>query len=200
MSGVSRRLVLLSAAPLLAVGVSACSSGSAGPDTASQPPAGDASILSEYDLDGLDAAGVIERLDTLPVQDRPTTLMASIQPQALVLTTADERQTQLPMPEDKVYLSIAPYRTQTHECYYHSLTTCLGELSNTDAKVTVTTDDGQVLVDETRTTYDNGFFGIWVPRGITATVRVSIDGKTGERKISTTQDDDPTCITDLQLH
>jgi hypothetical protein len=103
------------------------------------------------------------------------------------------------MPDDEVYISIAPYRDQTHDCYFHSLTTCLGELANAEVQVTLTGDDGEVLVDEVRQTYDNGFIGIWVPRGTTATLTVEYDGQAGTADISTMNSDDPTCITTLQL-
>lgn len=103
------------------------------------------------------------------------------------------------MPEDEFYVSIAPYRSQTHECYFHSLTTCSGELANTDVHVTVVeATSGETLLDETLTTYDNGFVGVWLPRGIDATLTVSAEGRTAKKAIST-RPDDPTCLTGLQL-
>ena len=101
------------------------------------------------------------------------------------------------MPDDEVYISVAPYREQTHDCYFHSLTTCLGELANAEVQVTLTSDDGEVLVNETRQTYDNGFIGIyWIPRGIEATLTIDHKGQTGTTTISTMNDDDP----DLHHH
>ena len=48
----------------------------------------------------------------------------------------------------------------SHGCFYHSLTTCLGELDNEDIQVTITDEaTGEVLVDEATTTFDNGFIG-----------------------------------------
>ena len=71
------------------------------------------------------------------------------------------------MPSDEIYVSAAPYQSQTHDCYYHSPTGCLGELRNADVAVTVTdTATGEVIVDEDTRTLDNGFVGIWLPRGI----------------------------------
>ena len=122
-------------------------------------------------------AEVIEPLDTMPVSDRPADLHASVQPNAVVLTDAQDRQVILPLPADEVYVSVAPYRNQTHDCYFHNLTTCLGELDNTDVQVTLTSSDDQVLVDETRRTYDNGFFGLWVPRDIDASLKISHAGQ-----------------------
>lgn len=159
----------------------------------------DTDFLADHHLDGLDATQVIERLDTMPVADRPTDLIASVQPDALVLTDDQDRETRLPMPEDEVYISVAPYREQTHDCYFHSLTTCLGELTNTEVQVTLTGEDGDVLVNEMQQTYDNGFVGVWVPRGIEATLTIEHEGQTGSAIISTMNEDDPTCITTLRL-
>lgn len=197
-----RNLIVVATATLAATLVLAgCATASspepASPSTDSQ--AVDTDFLAAHDLAGLDTAQVIERLDTMPVADRPADLIASVQPDALVLTDDQERETQLPMPEDEVYISVAPYRDQTHDCYFHSLTTCLGELANAEVQVTLTGDDGEVLVDEVRQTYDNGFIGIWVPRGTTATLTVEYDGQAGTADISTMNSDDPTCITTLQL-
>ena len=197
-----RKLIIVACATLIsALVLSGCATSSspepASPTTGTQSV--DSDFLAAHDLAGLDAAQVIERLDTMPVADRPADLIASVQPDALVLTDDQERETQLPMPENEVYISVAPYRTQTHDCYFHSLTTCLGELANAEVQVTLTGDDGDVLVDEVRQTYDNGFIGIWVPRGTTATLTVEYDGQAGTADISTMNSDDPTCITTLQL-
>lgn len=197
-----RKLIVAAAATLAAALVltgcaTAPSHEPASPSTNSQ--AVDTGFLADHDLDGLDAAQVIERLDTMPVADRPTDLIASVQPDALVLTDDQKRETRLPMPEDEVYISVAPYREQTHDCYFHSLTTCLGELANTAVQVTLTGEDGDVLLDEVRQTYDNGFVGIWVPRGIKATLTIKHEGRTGTVTISTMNEDDATCITTLQL-
>lgn len=156
-------------------------------------------LLASHDLAGLDVGDVIERLDAMPVADRPDDLIASVQPDALVLRDANGRESRLSMPDDTVYISVAPFRDQTHECHFHSLTTCLGELSDAEVRVILTADDGTVLVDETRRTQDNGFTGIWVPRGIEATLTVESGGLSGSVPVSTTSPDDRTCITDLQL-
>jgi hypothetical protein len=55
-----------------------------------------------------------------------------------------------------------------------------------------------VLVDETRTTFENGFTGFWLPRDIEGTLRVTYDGKAGEVDFATDQDA-PTCLTVVQL-
>lgn len=156
-------------------------------------------FLADHGLSGLDVRQVIERLDTMPVADRPTDLLASVQPEALVLTDDQERETRLPLPEDEVYISIAPYRDQTHDCYFHSLTTCLGELASEEVQVTLTGANGEVITDEARQTYDNGFIGLWVPRDTEVTLTIEHEGQEANAKISTMNDDDPTCITTMRL-
>ncbi|GAB2526014.1 CueP family metal-binding protein [Microbacterium petrolearium] len=198
-----RRKLFATVAAVLVSGLAL--TGCAAPAPTAAPSAassetGDSEFLAEHNLDGLGAAQIIERLDTLPVADRPTDLIASVQPAVLVLTDGQGRETQLAMPEDEVYISVAPFRAQTHDCYFHSLTTCLGELANTEVQVTLTdTATGDVLINDLRQTFDNGFVGFWVPRGLEASLTIGHDSQTGTATISTVNADDPTCITTLQL-
>lgn len=156
-------------------------------------------ILDQYGLADMDARGVIEHLDTMPVAERPTTLLASVQPTELVLTdTAGGSIATLPMPDEQFYLSVAPYEDQTHDCLFHSLTTCLGEMAGEPVDITVTDETGRTVVDETRTAYDNGFVGLWLPRDLTGTLTVEHDGKSSTVPIAT-GDDDLTCLTTAHL-
>lgn len=156
-------------------------------------------VLDRYGLTDMDARGVIERLDTMPVAERPDTLLASVQPTELVLTdTAAGSIATLPMPDEQFYLSVAPYEDQTHDCLFHSLTTCLGEMAGEPVDITVTDETGRTVVDETRTAYDNGFVGLWLPRDLTGTLTVEHDGKSSTVPIAT-GDDDLTCLTTAHL-
>jgi len=156
--------------------------------------------LSDYGLAGLDAREVIDLLDSMPVAERPDDLMVSIRPHELILTDATQHETTLPMPDDQFYVSFAPYVDQTHDCYFHSLTTCAGEIQNADMHMLVTdSDSGAVLIDETRTTFDNGFVGLWLPRDIDVTVEIEYDGRSATTDLSTRTDEDATCITTMQL-
>lgn len=157
-----------------------------------------AALLAEYGLTGMDAREVIEHLDRLGGDERPSDLMASIRTDELLLA-ADGVETTLEMPEDSFYVSIAPYLTQTHDCFFHSLTTCQGELVGADVQVTVVDDvTGETVVDEETTTYENGFVGLWLPREMTGTLTVTHDGASVESPISTTADS-ATCLTTLKL-
>lgn len=157
-----------------------------------------AEFLNTYDLDDMDAVEIIDHLDRLETAERPADLIASVYPDELVLT--DNRQeVVLDLPQNLSYLSIAPYVEQTHDCFYHSLTTCQGELSNATVDVEITdSTTGDVVVDEQVATFDNGFVGFWVPSDIDGTIEISYDGRTGTSDFTTT-DEGATCITDLQL-
>lgn len=194
------QLRLLAIAPLLigAIAVAGC----AEPQTQAtdEPASATETFLNDHDLTGLDAPQIIERLDTILLADRPQDLMASIRVDELLLTDAQQREVILPMPQDQFYLSFAPYQSQTHDCYFHSLTTCTGELQNTNIHVSVIDNQtGQTVIEETQRTYDNGFLGLWLPRNLDATLTVETNGLTASTPISTSTTEDPTCLTTLQL-
>ena len=164
----------------------------------SQPPPEAVSLLGKHGLDGKNTVEIIDQLDRLGGADRPTDLMASVRPGALVLSSGGD-EVSLAIPEDRFYLSVAPYVDRTHDCFHHSLTTCTGELAMTDVRVQIVDEtNDRVLVDETRTTFPNGFIGFWLPRDIEGTLRVNSDGKSGEVNFAT-DEDAPTCLTTLQL-
>jgi len=155
-------------------------------------------FLAAHGLDGMDGEQVVDHLDRMPVVDRPTELMASVRADQLLLTDA-EQEVALPLAEGEFYLSVAPYVDQTHECFYHSLTTCRGELTNQDIDVRIVDDaDGEVLVDEEVTTFDNGFAGFWLPRDVDGTIEITHDGLTGRSAFSSGEEG-ATCLTTLQL-
>ncbi|TRW46110.1 CueP family metal-binding protein [Georgenia yuyongxinii] len=192
--------VIVAGAALVLAGCSSVTIEPAAPATSPAPsssPATDSTLLTDHGLDGLAAQQVIELLDKTPLDERATDLMASIRPDELLLSDGQE-DVALPLPEDRFYVSIAPFVDQTHECFYHSLTTCTGELSGKEMQVTIVDDAGEVLVEETTTTYDNGFVGFWLPRDVDGTIRVSSEGREGEADFTTT-DDGATCVTTLQL-
>lgn len=205
-----RRTAALAGVVALTVGLAGCTSspeddrpvtvtGPSATRTAPSEAESDA-LLSAYDLDGKDATAVIEHLEKLGGADRPGALMASIRPTELLLSDATG-QTTLPLPDDAFYLSFAPYVSQTHDCFFHSLTTCQGEVIEQPVTVQIVDDaTGETLVDETRTTEKNGFVGVWLPRDVDATLRVTLsDGElAGEQKIST-REDSATCVTTLQV-
>ncbi|MGO1316727.1 MAG: CueP family metal-binding protein [Cellulomonadaceae bacterium] len=199
-------LTALAAALILLAGCGATSDPAPSPDASTSSAAttdaatADATtaLLSPYGLDGLDAVELIDRMDRLGGSDRPSDLMASVRADHLLLA-ADGEEITVPTPADRFYLSLAPYVSQTHDCYFHSLTTCQGELSDADVHVLIVDDaTGETLVDEDTTTYANGFVAYWLPRDIEATLTVTHDGRTGQTAVATDAES-PTCLTTLQL-
>ncbi len=155
--------------------------------------------LAAYGLDGLDGREIIDTLDRMPVAERPDGLLASVRADQVVLTHEDGGEVAVPLPADEFYVSVAPYTDTTHQCLYHSLTTCLGELRNADVRVTATDSDGtQVISTVEMRTFDNGFVGLWLPRGFDGTVTLEQDGRTATVPVAT-GDDDPTCLTTARL-
>src|SRR5699024_7732054 len=82
----------------LALFASACSTASEGSDTETSPAISDASEnwLADYDLDGLDGREITEYLDAMPVADRPEELIASVEPEMLVLYDTSGNETTVP--------------------------------------------------------------------------------------------------------
>ncbi|BDZ43433.1 hypothetical protein GCM10025865_27320 [Paraoerskovia sediminicola] len=186
----------------LALALAVATAGCASSEPAASSPESSSSAaepdLAAFGIAGLSGAEAVDTLEAVPVAERSTDLMASVQSTALELTTPDG-ETSLPLPEDLFYLSVAPYVEQTHPCGFHSLTTCRGELGGEDIDVEVVDEaTGETILDETRTAADNGFVGLWLPRDIEATLTVALDGKTSTTSVST-DDDAETCLTTMQL-
>ncbi|HLR55882.1 MAG TPA: CueP family metal-binding protein [Actinomycetales bacterium] len=171
------------------------------PTVNSNAPAGSDAVedfLTANGLAGKSANQIVDHLDQLGGSARPTNYMASIRADEIVFIT-DDGEMELAMPEDEFYVSIAPFRENTHPCTFHSLTTCQGELTGEDFQVEVKTDAGEVILDEQRTSFQNGFIGLWLPRDITGTITITDDaGQAGQVEFAT-DSGGATCITTLQI-
>jgi hypothetical protein len=198
--------LLLTALAVAAVGLAGCtteeptaspaSTEAVSPADEQQLPEDLTAALDGFGVDADDVRSAITELDRVD-QARPLDVQASVRVDEVVFTGASG-EVSVPIPGDEMYVSIAPYVDQTHECFYHALGGCQGEMVDEDVHVTITADDGSVLVDEDVTTYANGFVGFWLPRDTTGTVQVTAGDRTGETPFDTT-DEGPTCITTLQL-
>lgn len=200
------RYVALLAATLVLAGCAAAPAGNDSPsrseDTSASTGASDStqSVLARYGLAGLDAAQIIDRLDATPIADRPGGLTVSVRPAELIVGDDAGRTASLPMPADRFYLSVAPYLNHSHDCHFHSLTTCRGELSRVAVDITVRDEmTGAVVLHQERVTYDNGFVGLWLPRDITGTLTIDYHGRRATSVFSTRGADDPTCLTTMRL-
>ena len=152
------------------------------------------------ELSRTDVRTVVDRLDRAPLDERDDAVAASIRTDRVVLSVVNGSQVELAMPDGLTYISFAPYRTQTHDCTFHAPSSCVGELRNTELQLTITDlATGETHVDEKTQTFDNGFVGAWLPRGIDAEVVIVVADSEARAVISTVNDDDPTCITTLPL-
>lgn len=188
-------LSLLAIAALLVV--TGCSAKEPAGDASSSPA--DPAVLQRLGFEGMTGKQIVEQVDR-DAQPRPLAFYASVRPTGLLLKD-DQGSTTVPLPTDEFYLSIAPYATSTHDCHFHSLGTCNGELKDVEVSVKITAADGTVLVDEKTSTYaGNGFVGFWIPKGKTGTVQVTTaDGKSGSAPFSSAGDEDATCMTTLKV-
>jgi len=187
----------LAALSLLLAGCSAATESAV--DSASESTVSASAAFDEFGLQGLDGQQVVDKLEKMKTAERPGGLTASVRPAELVLSAKSGEQKTLPLPEDKFYLSVAPYLAQSHDCTYHSLTTCQGELANQNVIVSFTADDGRKILDHAElTTNDNGFVGLWLPRNITGELAITSDGLSAIQQVRTGSSD-PTCLTTMKL-
>ncbi|TXL63609.1 hypothetical protein FHP05_10500 [Cerasibacillus terrae] len=123
---------------------------------------------------------------------------ASITSTQLIVTDDKEKETVYELPEDEFFVSIAPFVNETHPCTNHSLTGCQGEMINQDFDIYIEDTEGNIVLDETKQSLENGFIDLWLPRDKAFRVKITHEGKEVESEISTFQDDG-TCITTMQL-
>ncbi|MGI8471190.1 copper-binding periplasmic metallochaperone CueP [Pectobacterium brasiliense] len=152
-------------------------------------------FLAKQGLAGKTVEQIVDVIDQSP-QARPLPYSASITSKALKLSDG-QQQYSYPL-GNKFYLSFAPYIQQTHPCFNHSLSGCQGELTNTAFDVKITDKAGNVIVQKTLSSHQNGFVGVWLPRNIEGTINVTYQGRVASSPFAT-YDDSQTCMTTLPL-
>ena len=164
-----------------------------------QPAASIEQTLAGLGLSASEPEALVEGLEALPVADRPEGFTVSVLPTEVRLQPGATDETSLPLSGDEFYLSLAPYQTQTHPCEFHVPTSCVGEMQAADVQLRVTdVATGEVVLEQSTQTEDNGFVGLWLPRDGEFRIEVTAGGVSGEQVVRT-GDQDPTCITTLQL-
>ena len=78
------------------------------------------------------------------------------------------------------------------------MSSCQGELVNSEVYVKAVGQDGEVLVDKTVQTMKNGFFELWLPRNQKIELTIEGFGKTATGMIGTFMDS-KTCLTTFHL-
>ncbi len=199
MSAVKNVSRFVVAAVIAASALSGCAQNQSAPQIASPQEQTPIGVLDSKELSGLSGQEMVDRLDTLPLAQRPVDLMASVRADELVVTGLGAKEETFALPADEFYISIAPFVNQTHDCFFHSLTTCVGELQNQEVHVLIVdSTGGTVLVDEDTTTFDNGFVGYWLPKDIEATATITHENGSATAVIATGPED-PTCVTTIHL-
>jgi len=145
-------------------------------------------------LDGLNAAQAVELANAWKGSD--VTSFATTE--AVHFTFPDGTEVVVPMPEDQVFVSVAPYLNRTHPCTTHYMSGCQGELVAAPVHVRALRPDGSVVLDEVVSTGPNGFLDLWLPRGEAFLLDLTLDGYAVQGIVSTT-DGAPTCITTMRF-
>ena len=104
----------------------------------------------------------------------------------------------VPLPDDRMVVSIAPYIGKTHPCSGHSPSGCQGEITDAEVLVHVYRQDGSVFLEENRFIQPNGFTDLWLPKGQEFRVKLDVFGRSAEGTIGTF-DDSNTCITTFKI-
>lgn len=184
-----RLLASLTGLALVSAATAAC-----GADDVAAPAALDVDTLASMDV-----VEMVETLEALPVADRPEDVLVSVRSDEVVLTDETGAEQVVAAPEGLFHLSVAPYLEQTHDCYFHSLTTCTGELASIPVEVAIVDlATGETLVAESTQTYDNGYVAYWLPDDIEVEVTITSGDRSGSATVRTGLDD-LTCLTTLQL-
>jgi hypothetical protein len=121
-----------------------------------------------------------------------------VTPDAVHFIFKDGTKINVPLPDDEMVVSIAPYINSTHKCATHYMSKCDGELKNVPLKVRAVTAGGKTLINKTIKTPPTGFFDLWLPRDQEINITVSAMGKKATGKILTYRDS-KTCDTTLKL-
>lgn len=121
-----------------------------------------------------------------------------VTPDAVNFKFKDGKTIGVPLPDDQMVVSVAPYINTTHKCATHYMSKCDAELKNVPVKVLAVTAAGKTLIDKTIKTPSTGFFDIWLPRDQEIIISISAQGKKATGKIYTYRNS-KTCDTTLKL-
>ncbi|MFA5180543.1 MAG: CueP family metal-binding protein [Syntrophales bacterium] len=121
-----------------------------------------------------------------------------VTPDAVNFQFKDGKTVAVPLPDDLMIVSIAPYVNKTHPCATHTMSSCDAELKITNVKVVAVTAGGKTLINKTMKTAPTGFLDLWLPRNQAINITVNSKGKSATGKIFTNRDS-KTCETTLKL-
>lgn len=124
-------------------------------------------------------------------------VVSFVTPEAVHFKFKSGTEISIPLPEDQMMVSIAPYITWTHPCTTHYISKCDAELKDTPVTIKAVTTGGKTVIDGTFRS-QTGFFDLWLPREQEINLFVSARGKKATGKITTYKDSN-TCNSKLKL-
>ncbi|MBI5324455.1 MAG: CueP family metal-binding protein [Ignavibacteriae bacterium] len=125
-------------------------------------------------------------------------ISSHVTPIELIVEFPDGRKVKKPLPSNEMYVAIAPYIENTHDCSTHYPSSCDGELKLQTFAVTVKDSLGNIIYGGNQTTMKNGFFELWLPRNLNITLQIAYNSLYGDEIIGTF-DKNKTCITTVKL-
>lgn len=125
-------------------------------------------------------------------------VVSFVTPDSVHFKFKDGTEIEVPLPDDQMVVSIAPYINKTHPCSTHYMSKCDGELKNAPVKVKAVTAGGKVLINKTIKTPYYGFIDLWLPRDQEINIFASAMGKKAKGKILTYRNS-KTCDSTLKL-
>lgn len=152
------------------------------------------SLESRYGLNEMDIQEIVHELNFNV--ELKNDVSASINGTTLTVKSSDEVLTY--DVGDEFYLAVAPYINYTHTWTFHSITGCSAELASKEMQVTLTDNNGTVIVDKILETLPNGFFELWLPREIEGVLTVEYEGLSATTTVST-YETDLTCLATMEL-
>ncbi len=167
-----------------------------GHDHGSAPAAGgqDQRLMDELkDIDGKQAMKIANKWRAEKID-----VKTFVTPDAVNFQFKDGKTVVVPLPDDQMIVSIAPYVNKTHPCSTHTMSTCDGELKNTLIEVKAVTAGGRVVINEPIMSPPTGYVDLWLPRNQEITLYVSALGKKATGMITTFRNS-KTCDSTLKL-
>ncbi|MDQ0360452.1 CueP family metal-binding protein [Breznakia pachnodae] len=152
-------------------------------------------VLANYKIEGTTAEKQIAYLEEK--SQKSDEFSASIRNDRIIYTEGDKEYEEA-FSQDLFYVSFAPYIYKTHDCFYHSLTSCQGELVNEQIHILIVNEKDNVIFDDNVTTNANGFYGVWLEKDKSYTINIQKDEAVGAA-VFETDEESPTCITTIKL-
>ncbi len=159
------------------------------------PPA----VPRPEDLQGLSPEQVMERIDAWGIDSEQNKVTSYVTDREIRVEFPNGPTVVVNLPADRMLVAIAPYIRKTHDCGTHYPSSCLGELANTAARLTVTDAGGALLQAVETSTLANGFLELWLPRNALFHLTIEARGLKAGGPVSTAEKAD-TCLTTFQLH